>query len=46
MWLFVRLFQLISYRNRISTIGDWTTAYLTKDQSLGTIIRAEANDAS
>lgn len=42
MWLFVHLFQLISYRNRLSTMWDWTTAYFTKDQSLGMIIGAES----
>lgn len=39
MWLFVHLFQLISYRNRFKTMWDWTTAYITQDQSLGMIIR-------
>jgi len=39
MWLFVHLFELISYRNRIKTIWNWTTAYFMRDQSLGMIIR-------
>lgn len=39
MWLFVHLFQLINYRNRIKTMWNWTTAYFVQDQSLGMIIR-------
>ncbi len=39
MWLFVHLFSLISYRNRIKTMYNWTLAYFTKDQSLRMIIR-------
>ena len=39
MWLFVHLFQLISYRNRFKTMWNWTSAYFTQDQSLGMIIR-------
>lgn len=40
MWLFVHLFQLIGYRNRLSTMWDWTTAYFMRDRSLGMILRA------
>jgi NADH dehydrogenase len=39
MWLFVHLFQLINYRNRVKTMWNWTTSYFTQDQSLGMIIR-------
>ncbi len=39
IWLFVHLFQLINYRNRIKTMWNWTTAYFTQDQSLGMIVR-------
>lgn len=39
MWLFVHLFSLINYRNRIKTMYNWTTAYFTKDQALRMIIR-------
>ncbi|HET6721435.1 MAG TPA: FAD-dependent oxidoreductase, partial [Chitinophagaceae bacterium] len=39
MWLFVHLFSLINYRNRIKTMYNWTIAYFTKDQSLRMIIR-------
>jgi NADH dehydrogenase len=38
MWLFIHLFQLINYRNRIKTMWNWTTAYFTQDLSLGMII--------
>ena len=39
MWLFVHLFELIGYRNRIKTMWNWTSAYFTQDQSLGMIVR-------
>ena len=39
MWLFVHLFSLINYRNRIKTMYNWTAAYFTRDQSLRMIIR-------
>ena len=42
MWLFVHLFSLINYRNRIKTMYNWTVAYFTKDQSLRMIIRPKA----
>jgi len=41
MWLFVHLFSLISYRNRILTMYNWTVAYFTKDHSLQMISRPE-----
>lgn len=39
IWLFVHLFSLIHYRNRVKTMYNWTIAYFTKDQSLRMIIR-------
>jgi NADH dehydrogenase len=39
MWLFVHLVSLVSYRNRVTTLYNWTRAYLTRDQSLRMIIR-------
>lgn len=39
MWLFIHLFSLINYRNRIKTFYNWAVAFLTKDQSLRMIIR-------
>lgn len=39
MWLFVHLYSLISYRNRLKTMWNWAAAYFTKDQSLRMIIR-------
>ena len=44
MWLFVHLFSLINYRNRIKTMYNWTAAYLTRDQSLRMIIRPSAKE--
>lgn len=43
MWLFVHLFSLINYRNRIKTMYNWTVAFFTKDQSLRMIIRPKQN---
>jgi NADH dehydrogenase len=42
-WLFVHLFSLITYRNRVMTLFNWGIAYFTKDQSLRMIIRPAAN---
>lgn len=39
MWLFVHLFSLINYRNRLKTMYNWTVNYFTRDQSLRMIIR-------
>lgn len=39
IWLFVHLFSLISYRNRVKTLYNWGTSYFTRDQSLRMIIR-------
>ncbi|HRN78950.1 MAG TPA: NAD(P)/FAD-dependent oxidoreductase [Ferruginibacter sp.] len=39
MWLFIHLFFLISYRNRVLTMYNWTVSYFTKDQALRMIIR-------
>lgn len=44
MWLFVHLFSLVSYRNRIKTLYNWTVAYLNKDQSLRFIVRPRPDD--
>lgn len=42
-WLFIHLFSLITYRNRIKTMYNWAVAYFTKDQSLRMIIRPDVN---
>ncbi len=39
LWLFIHLFSLINYRNRIKTMFNWTIAYIYKDQSLRFIVR-------
>lgn len=41
MWLFVHLVSLINARNMITTLYNWTGAYMTKDQSLRIIIHPE-----
>ena len=40
-WVFVHLLFLVNYRNRIRTLYNWATAYLSKDQSLRMIISPE-----
>lgn len=41
MWLFVHLVSLITYRNRLTTLYNWTIAYFSRDQSLRMIIRPD-----
>ncbi|MBK0368517.1 NAD(P)/FAD-dependent oxidoreductase [Flavobacterium agrisoli] len=41
IWLFVHLFSLITYRNRMQTFYNWMVAYFAKDQSLRMIIRPD-----
>lgn len=43
MWLFVHLFSLIHYRNRITTMYNWTISYFTRDQALRMIIRPKSD---
>ena len=44
LWLFVHLFSLIDYRNRIKTLFNWMVAYIYKDQSLRFIVRPRPDD--
>jgi len=39
LWIFVHLFSLIGYRNKVKTFYNWAGAYFTKDQSLRMIVR-------
>ncbi|MBK7407850.1 MAG: NAD(P)/FAD-dependent oxidoreductase [Saprospirales bacterium] len=39
IWLFVHLFQLVGFKNRIIVFVNWVWNYLTYDQSLRLIIR-------
>jgi NADH dehydrogenase len=39
IWLFVHLFYLITFRNRVKTLYNWMIAYFTKDQPLRMIIK-------
>jgi NADH:ubiquinone reductase (H+-translocating) len=41
MWLFIHLIGLINPSNKFRTLFNWTTAYLTRDQSLRMIVRPE-----
>ncbi len=45
-WLFVHLFALIDYRNRVRTFYNWSTEYLTKNQDLRLIIRPKKSISS
>jgi len=38
-WLFIHLLSLITNRNRVKTLYNWTVAYFTKDQSLRFIVK-------
>lgn len=42
-WLFVHLFLLISYRNRLRTMWNWTSAYFGHGQSQGLMVGENAN---
>ena len=39
VWLFVHLFSLVGFRNRVVVFFNWVVNYLTYDQSLRVIIR-------
>lgn len=39
IWIFIHLFSLITVRNRIKTLFNWTGSYFTRDQSLRMIFR-------
>jgi len=41
IWIFIHLISLMHYRNKITTLYNWVTAYFTKDQALRMIIRPE-----
>jgi len=44
IWLFVHLFSLIDYRNRLKTFFNWMVAYIYKDQSLRFIVRPSSEE--
>ena len=41
-WLFVHLFSLVRFNNKIKTLYNWTIAYITRNQSLRLIIGGRA----
>ncbi len=43
MWLFIHLISLVTYRNKMRTLYNWSIAYFTRDQSLRMIIRPGKN---
>ena len=45
MWLFIHLFFLVNFRNRIKTLFNWMGAYWTRDQSLRIIFRPRFKDS-
>ena len=46
VWLFVHLFSLITYRNRLQTFYNWMIAYFSKDQPLRMMIRPNKKDGA
>lgn len=44
-WLFIHLFLLIDYRNRIRTMINWTGAYLNDSQSNGLMVGEDATSS-
>ncbi|WP_373057157.1 NAD(P)/FAD-dependent oxidoreductase [Zunongwangia sp. H14] len=46
MWVFIHLFSLINYRNRIRTFYNWSIEYFTRNQDLRLIIRPSNSVAS
>ena len=43
-WLFVHLFSLIRFNNKIKTLYNWTIAYITRNTSMRLIIGKTANN--
>lgn len=41
VWVFIHLFSLINYRNRIRTFYNWSIEYFTQNQDLRLIIRPD-----
>lgn len=44
LWVFVHIFSLINYRNRLRTFYNWSLEYLTKNQDLRLILRPKNKD--
>ncbi len=42
-WLFIHLFLLISYRNRLKTMWSWTSAYFSPRRPLGLMVLKRAD---
>ncbi len=42
-WLFIHLFLLISYRNRLKTMWNWTSAYFSPRRPLGLLVVKRAD---
>lgn len=38
-WLFVHLFSLVNFRNKLKTFGNWTMSFFTRDQAMRIIVR-------
>ncbi|MCC6722836.1 MAG: NAD(P)/FAD-dependent oxidoreductase [Bacteroidia bacterium] len=39
IWIFIHLFSLVHFRNKLTTLYNWVISYFTKDQALRMIIR-------
>ena len=44
-WLFLHLFFIVNFRNRLKTLFNWVGAYWTRDQSLRIIFRPRLKDS-
>jgi len=38
-WLFVHLFSLVNFRNKLKTFANWTMSFFTRDQAMRIIVR-------
>lgn len=45
-WLFVHLFSLVRFNNKIKTLYNWTIAYITRNQSLRLIIGGRSRQSA
>ncbi|MGB5943024.1 MAG: NAD(P)/FAD-dependent oxidoreductase [Leeuwenhoekiella sp.] len=44
IWVFIHLFSLINYRNRLRTFFNWSNEYFTKNQDLRLILRPDQEE--
>lgn len=42
-WLFVHLFSLVNFRNKLKTFANWMMSLITRDQSMRIIVRPQVD---